>query len=131
MLMLGDVAFLLQNWDLSYNMFHSVKKDFQNDQAWWLYSGAVEMTALNVCMQPSIKKDPHIYYEEAFQQYLTILETLNYSLRTLILWGEALRSKGLYQEAVTVYTRLSGRVDDLCAALLLEQAAICCLTRLA
>ena len=127
--MLGDVAFLLQNWELAYSMYHSVKKDFQSDQAWWLYASAVEMTALSVFMLPTIKKDPATYFDECFQQYFTICKSTKYALHALMLWGEVLKAKLLHLDAVNVYTKLLGKVDDLCNAMLLEQAASCVMTR--
>ena len=38
---LGDLAFLLQNYELSYQTYNSVRKDYQVDHAWLLYAGAV------------------------------------------------------------------------------------------
>ena len=38
---LGDLAFLLQNYELSYLTYNSVRKDYQVDHAWLLYAGAV------------------------------------------------------------------------------------------
>ena len=110
-------------------MYHSVKKDFQGDQAWWLYAAAVEMTALSVFMLPTIKKDSGSYFDECFQQYLTICKSVKFGLRALVLWGEVLKARALYLDAATVYTKLGGKVDDLCSAMLLEQAALCVMSR--
>ena len=129
MRMLGDISFLLQNWDLAYNMYHSVKKDFQGDQAWWLYAASVEMTALSVFMLPTIKKDAATYFDECFQQYLTICKSTKFALRALMVWGETLKGRALYLDAATVYTKLGGKVGDLCSAMLLEQAALCVMSR--
>lgn len=38
---LGDLAFLFQNYELAYHAYHMVKKDFNSDQAWLHYSGAL------------------------------------------------------------------------------------------
>ena len=38
---LGDLAFLLQNYELSYQTYNSARKDYQVDHAWLLYAGAV------------------------------------------------------------------------------------------
>ena len=129
MRMLGDISFMLQNWDLAYNMYHSVKKEFQSDQAWWLYAGAVEMTALSVFMLPTIKKDPATYFDECFQQYLTICKSISFALRALMIWGEVLKAKAMYLDASVVYTKLGAKVGELCSAMLLEQAALCVMSR--
>lgn len=38
---LGDLAFLLQNYELSYQTYNSARKDYQVDHAWLLYAGAM------------------------------------------------------------------------------------------
>ena len=38
---LADLAFLLQNYDLAFQTYHSVKKDLQGSSAWLHYAGAV------------------------------------------------------------------------------------------
>jgi hypothetical protein len=41
MRLLGDLAFLCQNYELAYTCYHSCKRDFQNDHAWLYYAGAL------------------------------------------------------------------------------------------
>ena len=38
---LADVAFLLQSYDLAFQSYHQVKKDFQSSNAWLYYAGAL------------------------------------------------------------------------------------------
>lgn len=38
---LADLAFLFQMYDFSYNTYHTAKKDFNNDQAWLHFAGAL------------------------------------------------------------------------------------------
>ena len=38
---LADVAFLLQSYDLAFQSYHQVKKDFQSSNAWLYYAAAV------------------------------------------------------------------------------------------
>ena len=38
---LGDIAFLLQHYTMAYNSYHAVKRDFQNDQAYYHYAAAL------------------------------------------------------------------------------------------
>lgn len=46
---LADLAFLLQNYDLAFQTYHSVKKDFQGSSMWLHYAGAVVSGS---CSQP-------------------------------------------------------------------------------
>ena len=41
MRLVGDVAFLLQNYELSYNMHHTLKRDLQGKDFWIHYAGAL------------------------------------------------------------------------------------------
>ncbi len=38
---LGDLAFLTQNYEVAYQSYHHVKKDFQSASAWNYYAAAV------------------------------------------------------------------------------------------
>lgn len=49
MRLLGDLAFLSQNYDLAYACYHSCKRDFQNDHAWLYYAGALVGRDTVVC----------------------------------------------------------------------------------
>ena len=37
----ADLAFMFQQYELAYQTYHSLKKEFQNDNAWLHYSGAI------------------------------------------------------------------------------------------
>nr|KAG5712685.1 hypothetical protein BaRGS_029740 [Batillaria attramentaria] len=39
---LGDLAFLFQMYEFSYNTYHAAKKDFNNDHAWLHFAGALD-----------------------------------------------------------------------------------------
>ena len=41
MRLLGDLAFLAQNYDVAYSSYHTCKRDFQTDHAWSYYAGAL------------------------------------------------------------------------------------------
>ena len=38
---LGDLAFLVQNYELAYNSYHTAKRDFNNEHAWFYFAGAL------------------------------------------------------------------------------------------
>ena len=41
MRLVGDVAFLLQNYELAYDMHHTLKRDLQGKDLWIHYAGAL------------------------------------------------------------------------------------------
>jgi len=43
---LADLAFMFQLYELAYQIYHSAKKDFNNDHAWLHYAGAMVSCAL-------------------------------------------------------------------------------------
>lgn len=45
---LGDLAFLVQHFDLAYNSYHSAKRDFNNDHAWVYFAGAL-VSSMHLC----------------------------------------------------------------------------------
>ena len=67
---LGDLALLLGLYELAYTSYHSAKKDFEADQAWLHYAGALEMAALSVFLQGSGRSVPFHYFETALTTYL-------------------------------------------------------------
>ena len=38
---LADIAFMLQSYELAFQSYHTVKKDFQGASAWFYYAGAM------------------------------------------------------------------------------------------
>ena len=38
---LGDLAFLVQNYEMAYECYHATKRDFNNDHAWFYFAGAL------------------------------------------------------------------------------------------
>ena len=40
MRLVGDLAFLLHNYELAYNMHHTVKRDLQGRELWIHFAGA-------------------------------------------------------------------------------------------
>lgn len=43
---LGDLAFLVQNYELAYNCYHTAKRDFNNEHAWFYFAGALVRMAM-------------------------------------------------------------------------------------
>ena len=38
---LGDLAFLVQHYELAFNSYHAAKREFNNDHAWLYFAGAL------------------------------------------------------------------------------------------
>lgn len=75
---LGDLAFLLGHYELAYQSYHAAKKDFEADQAWLHYAGAMEMAALSVFLQGGQSRNiPFHYLEKALTTYLTTCKYVN------------------------------------------------------
>jgi len=66
---LGDVAFFTQSYELAFQSYHHVKKDFQSSSAWPYYAAAVEMCAVSSYMCSSTKREVLSYLEEAISVY--------------------------------------------------------------
>lgn len=45
---LGDLAFLVQNYEFAYNSYHTAKRDFNHEHAWFYFAGALVGEGLNV-----------------------------------------------------------------------------------
>ena len=45
---LGDLAFLVQNYESAYNSYHTAKRDFNHEHAWFYFAGALVSEGLDV-----------------------------------------------------------------------------------
>lgn len=67
---LGDLYFMFGNYSLAYQVYHSAKRDFNADQAWLYYAGALEMAALSAFMADEANRKTFDYMEESITTYL-------------------------------------------------------------
>ena len=44
---LGDLAFLVQNYEFAYNSYHTAKRDFNHEHAWFYFAGALVSEGLS------------------------------------------------------------------------------------
>ncbi|XP_060558094.1 trafficking protein particle complex subunit 8-like isoform X2 [Ruditapes philippinarum] len=124
---LADIAFLFQLYDFAYQTYHTAKRDFNNDNAWLHFAGALEMASLAIFMQGSQgqRAYPDHYMESAITTYLQSCKNIPYAVRATLVSTEALKSRGKYKEAATQFIKMMSEESDLRSALLLEQAAHC------
>ncbi|CAL8073746.1 unnamed protein product [Calicophoron daubneyi] len=126
---LADLAFLFQQYEVAYQTYNVLKRDYQNDSAWLHYAGAQEMSALSIYMQGtnSQRQYPYHYMDSAVSTYLQYCRSAELALRATLLNAEALCSRGLYAEAAMSLLKLTSEDDDLTSGLLIEQTAYCVL----
>lgn len=67
---LGDLYFMFGNYGMAYQAYHSAKRDFNADQAWLYYAGALEMAALSAFMANEANRKTFDYMDESITTYL-------------------------------------------------------------
>lgn len=124
---LADLAFLFHLYDFAYQTYHTAKRDFNNDHAWLHYAGALEMACIAIFMLGSLSQRPYPYHymESAITTYLQSCKNHHYAVRATLVSTEALKNRGMYNEAAMQFIKMMSEDSDLRSALLLEQAAHC------
>ncbi|XP_071958347.1 trafficking protein particle complex subunit 8-like isoform X2 [Antedon mediterranea] len=123
---LGDLAFLVQMYELAYTSFHTAKRDFNNDHAYMHCAGALEMAATSAFMVGSFNKVyPSHYMDSAVSMYAHTCKKPSFATRAILLSTETLKARGMYGEAAMEFIRMTGEDSDLRSALFLEQGAHC------
>ncbi|KAK3085582.1 hypothetical protein FSP39_005648 [Pinctada imbricata] len=123
---LADLAFLFHMYDFAHHTYHAVKRDFNNDNAWLHFAGALEMASISLFMaNPREQKYPYHYMETAITTYLQTCKNPLYATRATLVSTEALKSRLMHHEAAQQFIKLTSEDSDLRSALLLEQAAHC------
>ncbi|KRZ69811.1 Trafficking protein particle complex subunit 8 [Trichinella papuae] len=123
---LGDLAFLFQDYEQAYQIYHSLRKEFSNMHAWLQYAGACEMVCLSVFLlgQCSAKTYPNHYMESAISTYVDVCNQLWYGIRAVLFSVQILLTSGQFVEAACQLSRFAEK-DNLVSALFLEEAARC------
>ncbi|XP_030756187.1 trafficking protein particle complex subunit 8 [Sitophilus oryzae] len=122
---LADLYFMFGNYSAAFQAYHSAKRDYNADQAWLYYAGALEMAALSAFMANESSKKTLSYMEESITTYLNPCKMTQFATRATILSSECLKHEQLYGEAAHQLIRMTSEDSDLRSALLLEQASYC------
>nr|CAD7454701.1 unnamed protein product [Timema tahoe] len=122
---LGDLCFMFGHYSLAFQAYHTAKRDFNADQAWLYYAGALEMAALSAFMQGEVTRKAQEYMEESIVTYLSSCKMPQFATRATLLSTECLKGRNLYGEAAKQFIRMTSEDSDLRSALLLEQASYC------
>lgn len=113
------------HYSMAFQIYHSAKRDFNADQAWLYYAGALEMAALSAFMCGEVTRKTCDYMEESIVTYLYTCRVPQFATRATLLSTECLKGKSQYGEAAHQFIRMTSEDSDLRSALLLEQAAYC------
>ena len=123
---LADLFFLCQMYEQAYGYYHSIKKDFSNEQAWLHAAGASEMAALSNFMQLRAQRTyPAHYVDTAIDTYLNNSTDPYLVVRCALVSLECLRTQGMYAEAASQLKKLTSGNNDLQCAIMWEQVAQC------
>ena len=123
---IADLCFLCQMYEHAYNYYHSIRKDFSNEQAWLHAAGASEMAAFSNFMQLRAQRPyPAHYVDSAIDVYLNNTPDQYLALRCTLVSLECLRTQGMYSEAAAQLKRLVNEQNDLLSAIMWEQIAQC------
>lgn len=123
---LGDLAIMFGQYNIAYQAFHAVKRDFGNDTAWLHFAGAAEMAALSMFLHGVAGKQfPQHYLQQAITTYTDTCRMPWYGLRATLYSAECLKARGLHLDAALQFVKSTSEDNDLSTALLLEQAALC------
>ncbi|KAF3929274.1 hypothetical protein AA313_de0206854 [Arthrobotrys entomopaga] len=97
---LADWAFMLRDWKLAYDVYNTIRTDFNNDKAWLHVAGAQEMTIISLLLTgqpitPKIRADTiDVYLDAACYSYVTRFRAFYAALRCLLVTVELLRLAG-------------------------------------
>lgn len=69
---LGDLYFMFGHYNMAFQVYHAAKRDFNSDQAWFYYAGALEMAALAAFMANECNRKTCDYIEEGIITYLNV-----------------------------------------------------------
>ncbi|WEW61205.1 hypothetical protein PRK78_006695 [Emydomyces testavorans] len=138
---MADYAFMLRDWKLAASTYDLLRTDFGNDKAWKYHAGAHEMCAVATLLNPLLstsksKLEPiEQLLETACYSYLTRCSDPQYTLRTIVLGAELLKSRG--GTAAEIAAKWSTRVLDMGLVgsigrlLLLERVSACFASKMA
>ncbi|KAL3628138.1 hypothetical protein CASFOL_027184 [Castilleja foliolosa] len=122
---LGDYAFMLRDYELALSNYRLISTDYKLDKAWKRYAGVQEMMGMSYFMLDQSRKDAEFCMENAFSTYSKMGSSGGRNVtRCGIWWAEMLKARGQFNDAASVYFRITGE-EPLHSAVMLEQASYC------
>ncbi|KAK4054931.1 hypothetical protein OIV83_000855 [Microbotryomycetes sp. JL201] len=125
----ADLAFMLTDYKFAASVYESVSKDFRNDKAWRYFSSASRMVGLAQMLglpsESRLTFNPDQWLELAAQSPLSNAAGVDLDgIQAQMLYYEVYRALDDWRYAPSGLLRTAGDADELCSALLLEQAAL-------
>ncbi|KAK4058005.1 hypothetical protein OIO90_000744 [Microbotryomycetes sp. JL221] len=125
----ADLAFMLTDYKFAATVYESVSKDMRNDKAWRYFSSASRMCGLSqmlaLTQDTAINFNPDQWLELASQTPTAASVNVDLDgIQAMMLYYEVYRAHNDWRFAPNGLVRTAGESDELCSALLLEQAAI-------
>ncbi|KXN68172.1 hypothetical protein CONCODRAFT_19144 [Conidiobolus coronatus NRRL 28638] len=123
---LGDLAFMLRDFNLAQSTYESVKKDFQSDKSWNFYSAAQMM--IGVCLLLSDdselgqKLDVERYFDKSLSHFTTSKLWVS-ATRTCFIYFQLFTYLERFNDIPTLLNYLISEESDLRSGLCLEQIA--------
>jgi len=137
MMKLADYAFLLRDYGIALKSYRDAGLEFKSDKAWRHYALSQEMAALCIYLTDGSRRDMDEALEKATTSYIKARSSngdraARHATRAVLLQMDLLRKGGNKQqvrervrEVAFALVGQSTEESNLCAALLLEQAALC------
>jgi hypothetical protein len=122
---LGDLAFMLRDFNLAQSTYESVKKDFQSDKSWNFYSAAQMM--IGICLLLSDDElgqrlDVERYFDKSLSHFTTSKLWVS-ATRTCFLYFQLFTYLERFSDIPTLLNYLISEDSDLRSGLCLEQIA--------
>ena len=124
--LLGDLAFVLRDFELAYSSFKLLAGDMKADKAWKHYAAAKEFVGLCRIMTGRSERDVEDAFDSAYNSYCANPATVKYAGRAMMLLAAHQIDKHMYAEAAnSLRAAALDKVGHLQAALMFERAAQC------
>ena len=120
---LGDLAFMMKDYELAQSSFRLISNDFKSDKAWKNYAGAMEMAGLCIVMMRGSQREAEVCLDSAFSAYQRHGKDWKLTVRSLLVLSDVLVASDRPREAIGALKAAIIDNNHLRAALLLEQAA--------
>jgi hypothetical protein len=133
--MLADCAFLLGDYATALTAYRQAATEFKGDKAWWHYAAALEMTAICLHCTDGAWRDMDEAAEKAAATYLKLASGVGdrparHATRAVLLQMDLLvhappkKREQAARDVAQALVDQSTQESSVCAALLLEQAAL-------
>lgn len=125
---LADLAFMFGLFNFAYSQYRSLRKDFENSQAWLHYAAALEMTAVALHLSDnsmSPKQFPKHYFDLALENQINYSGKYTSVVRCALNAASVLSSMALFKEAASLIASVTNIDSDMYIAVIQAHASNC------